>query len=102
MSEQRVFEDSKVFTSAPTVVTGGGPNRSADSLERTAGSGGEPRSSERPAVVYLVRHEALASIFASQVLAPLARLTEACDVRLAVHVPIGQLVRPQWRRKLNE
>lgn len=60
------------------------------------------RRSVRPNVVYLVRHEVLASIFTSQVLAPLIRLTEECDVRLVAHVPIGQLLRPKWRRKLME
>ena len=56
----------------------------------------------RPEIVYLVRHETLASIFSSQVLAPLIRLTDECDVRLVAHVPIGQLVRPRWRRKLRD
>ena len=51
-------------------------------------------------VLVLVRREALASIVPSQVMAPLGQHPPASRPRLGLLVPLGQLVRPRWRRQL--
>jgi len=52
-------------------------------------------------LVYAVRSEALSSVFTSQVLARLSGFGEGLAIEVVVLTPIGQRLRPKWRRLTN-
>lgn len=54
-----------------------------------------------PSLVYLVYREALSSVFASQVLAPLEAQRHFAPVTLGVHAPVGHLMRGEHKPALS-